>query len=104
GRNTERAAWQWTINPAVSYSWGFGRRPTALPPGVTVIAGGGVPTIQNFAQDPARYRLQMFVQVQNLTNRANYVGYSGTLTSPFFGQPTAVNSTRKVDVGLNLNF
>ena len=71
---------------------------------MTVIAGGGVPTIQNFAQDPTRYRLQMFVQVQNLTNRANYVGYSGTLTSPFFGQPTAVNSTRKVDVGLNLNF
>jgi hypothetical protein len=63
-----------------------------------------VPTIQNFQQDPTRYRLQVFVQVQNLTNRPNYVGYSGTLTSPFFGQPTAVNGTRKVDVGMNLNF
>ncbi|HEY3044845.1 MAG TPA: TonB-dependent receptor [Vicinamibacterales bacterium] len=104
GRNTERAPWQWTINPAVQYSWGFGRRPNVLPPGVTVIAGGGVPTIQNFQQDPTRYRLQVFVQVQNLTNRPNYVGYSGTLTSPFFGQPTAVNGTRKVDVGMNLNF
>jgi hypothetical protein len=75
-----------------------------LPPGVTVIAGGGVPTVQNFAQDNARYRLQLFVQVQNLTNRANYAGYSGTLTSPFFGRPTAVNGTRKVDVGMNLTF
>jgi hypothetical protein len=104
GRNTERAAWQWTINPSVQYSWGFGRRPNALPPGVTVIAGGGVPTIQNVAQDPTRYRLQVFVSVQNVTNRANYVGYSGTLTSPFFGRPTAVNGTRKVDMGMNLNF
>jgi hypothetical protein len=104
GRNTERAAWQWTINPAVAYSWAFGSRGIALPPGVTVIAGGGVPTVQNFAQDTSRYRLQVFVQVQNLTNRANYAGYSGTLTSPFFGRPTAVSGTRKVDVGMNLTF
>ncbi len=104
GRNTARAAWQWTINPVVAYSWAFGSRGVVLPPGVTVIAGGGVPTVQNFAQDTSRYRLQVFVQVQNLTNRANYVGYSGTLTSPFFGQPTAVSGTRKVDVGMNLTF
>jgi hypothetical protein len=104
GRNTGRAAWQWTINPAVAYAWTFGSRAVALPPGVTVIAGGGVPTVQNFAQDNARYRLQLFVQVQNLTNRANYAGYSGTLTSPFFGRPTAVSGTRKVDVGMNLTF
>jgi hypothetical protein len=104
GRNTERAAWQWTINPVVAYSWAFGSRSTALPPGVTVVAGGGVPTVQTFAQDASRYRLQVFVQVQNLTNRSNYAGYSGTLTSPFFGQPTSVSGTRKVDVGLNLSF
>ena len=104
GRNTERGAWQWTINPSLAYSWGFGRRPNVLPPGVTVITGGGVPSIQNVAQDPTRYRLQVYVSVQNLTNRANYVGYSGTQTSQFFGQPTAVNGTRKVDMGMNLNF
>jgi Carboxypeptidase regulatory-like domain len=104
GRNTERTPWQWTINPVVQYSWGFGTRPNVLPPGVTVITGGGVPTVQNFQQDPTRYRVSVFVQVQNLTNRPNYVGYSGTLTSPFFGQPTAVNGTRKVDFGMNLSF
>jgi hypothetical protein len=53
---------------------------------------------------PARYRLQFFVQAQNLTNEANYLGYSGTLTSPFFGKPTAVSGMRKVDVGINFGF
>jgi hypothetical protein len=86
------------------YSWGFGRNRVVLPPGVTVIAGGGVPTVQTVNQDPARYRLQVFLPIQNLTNHANYVGYSGTLTSPFFGRPTAVMGTRTVDVGVGVNF
>jgi hypothetical protein len=44
------------------------------------------------------------VQAQNLTNQRNYVGYSGTLTSPFFGRPTAVSGMRKVDIGAAINF
>ena len=44
------------------------------------------------------------MQVQNVTNNANYVGYSGVLTSPFFGQPTSVLGTRKVDMGVQLSF
>ena len=52
----------------------------------------------------ARYRLQVFLQAQNVTNERNYLGYSGTLTSPFFGKPTAVSGMRKIDVGLGLQF
>ena len=52
----------------------------------------------------ARYRLQLFVNAQNLTNERNFVGYSGTMTSPFFGKPTAVSGMRKIDVGISLNF
>ena len=103
GRNTERAAAQWTVNTFVAYLLAFGRTQTGLPPGVTVIAGGGVPTVQNFEQPP-RYQVQLFVQAQNLTNHPNYQGYSGTLTSPFFGRPTAVSGTRKVDAGINITF
>ena len=51
-----------------------------------------------------RFRIQFFVQTQNLTNRANYTGYSGVMTSPFFGQPTSVASTRRVEAGLNFGF
>ena len=50
------------------------------------------------------YRLQFFVQVQNLTNRYNYTGYSGNQTSPFFGRPTSVANPRKIDMGVSLSF
>ena len=44
------------------------------------------------------------LQVQNLTNERNYLGYSGTITSPFFGKPTTVGPMRKIDVGLSFQF
>ena len=104
-RNTQRAPTQWTINPAAAYTFLFGRQQTRLPPGISVTAGGaGAPTVQTFDQNAARFRLQFVVQIQNLTNRPNYVGYSGVITSPFFGQATAVTGTRKVDISAQLSF
>jgi hypothetical protein len=102
GRNTERAAAQWTINMFTAYAIALGK-PVSGPPGVTAIAGGGVATVQNFEQPP-RYVVQFFVAAQNLTNHPNYIGYSGMLTSPFFGRPTTVNGTRKIDAGINFQF
>ena len=61
-----------------------------------------VQTIQ--ADALPRFRMGIVVNAQNLTNHTNYVGYSGTQTSPFFGLPTAVQGMRKIDVGLNFNF
>jgi hypothetical protein len=40
----------------------------------------------------------------NLTNERNYTGYSGVMTSPFFGQPTTVMGMRKIDMGIALSF
>ena len=102
-RNAERAAPQLSLNTFFAYMLPLGRTQTGLPPGVTVIAGGGVASVQNFEQPP-RYVIQLFVQAQNLTNHPNYQGYSGTLTSPFFGKPTTVTGTRKVDFGVNFSF
>jgi hypothetical protein len=51
-----------------------------------------------------RYRLGFFVQMNNLTNHANYAGYSGRLTSPSFGRPTTVLNPRKIDFGVNFDF
>jgi hypothetical protein len=75
-----------------------------LPPGIGVFGGGNAATVRTFDQGSARYRLQLYVQGQNLTNQANYLGYSGTLTSPFFGRPTTVSGMRKIDVGISMSF
>ena len=106
GRNTERGATQWSINPFLGYVFSFGRNISNLPPGIAVIGGGagGAPTVQTVNQPANRYRLQLFVAAQNVTNHANYIGYSGTMTSPFFGRPTNVLGTRKIDIGMQLTF
>ena len=103
GRNTLRASGSTTVNMNLGYVFSFGRT-TALPPGVGVFGGGNAAQVRTFDQGTARYRLQIFVNAQNLTNERNYVGYSGTLTSPFFGRPTAVSNMRRIDVGVGINF
>ena len=103
GRNTLRADGQTTLNLAVTYQFAFGRT-APLPPGIGVFGGGGAAQVRTFDQGNARYRLQVFVSAQNLTNQANYLGYSGTQTSPFFGRPTTVSGMRKIDAGINLSF
>jgi hypothetical protein len=102
GRNTERTAAQWTMNVFGGYAIALGR-PVSGPPGVTAIAAGGVATVQNFEQPP-RFVVMFFVEARNLTNHPNYVGYSGVLTSPFFGRATTVTGTRKIDAGINFQF
>jgi hypothetical protein len=103
GRNTERGEQHWSLNMAAAYTILFGRQ-TTLPPGIGVVGGGGGPQVVTVDNSGQRFRVQFVVQVQNVTNNANYTGYSGVLTSPFFGQPTAVQGTRKVDIGVQLQF
>ena len=55
-------------------------------------------------QGSVRYRMVMFMNVSNLTNRANYSGFSGVRTSPFFMQARSVNNPRRVDFGVNVTF
>jgi hypothetical protein len=83
GLRTLRGDGQQTVNLRVAYAVPIGPRPSAAEP---------------------RYRLQVFVSAQNLTNRQNLGGYSGVATSPNFMQPTYVINPRKVDAGLTLGF
>jgi hypothetical protein len=104
GRNTLRASGQRNLNMFAGYNFSFGHNAAPLPPGIGIFGSGAATQIRTIDQTPARFRLQLYVQAQNLTNEANYVGYSGTLTSPFFGQPTAVTGMRKIDFGINFGF
>ena len=66
--------------------------------------GGGMPGGMGSGPQNKRYRVEFYGSVQNLTNRANYIGYSGVMTSPFFGVPTNVLNPRKVEVGARFGF
>jgi Carboxypeptidase regulatory-like domain len=103
GRNSLRATGQSTINVWVAYQFAFGHM-APLPPGIGVFGGGNAAQVRTFDQGTKRYRLQVYVSAQNLANRANYLGYSGTQTSPFFGRPTTVSGMRKIESGFSLNF
>jgi hypothetical protein len=105
-RNTERATGQMSVNGSLSYQFTFGK-PVAAGPGQGPIAisigPGGATSVVQIAQ-PGRYRVNFFVQGQNLTNRPNYVGYSGVISSRFFRQPTNVLNPRRIDFGVNFGF
>jgi len=110
-RNSARTDAQWDLGGRVSYAWGFGTRSQSGggPGGTTVVVGGGGgggAMAAGFGGGAAdkRFRIEVYATAQNLLNRANYVGYSGVITSPFFGQPTSVMNPRKVQFGVRFGF
>ena len=108
GRNTERTSGQITLNGNFNYSFTFGPPAGGATPltGVVIMAGaGGAPTVQTIAApQTGRYRIGIQVNATNLTNHANYVGYSGVMTSPFFRQARDVANPRRVDITVNFGF
>lgn len=88
-RNSARAAAQFDVSGSAGYTWRFG------PPAPGPAAAGTV---------IGKMNLSLSLQFQNLLNRANYVGYSGVMTSPFFGQPTNIANPRRMQVSLKFGF
>jgi hypothetical protein len=106
GRNTERTSSQVSINGNFSYSFQFGPSPSGAPPtAIGIIAAGGAPTVQTISvPQSGRFRIGIQANVTNLLNRANYIGYSGVITSPFFRQPRDVMNPRRVDFNVFFGF
>jgi len=103
-RNSLRGADQWGLSLYAGYMLSLRRRATPLTGIVaTQFTGSTVSSVGTFA-DAVRYRLTFSLQAQNLTNHNNYTGYSGVLTSPFFGQPTAVLNPRRIVFNIAFNF
>ena len=104
-RNTLRAPGQVSLNANVNYSFTFGRA-AATPGQITGISiVNGVPQAQTFAApQTGRFRVGISVNAQNLTNRANYIGYTGVMTSQLFGQARDVANPRRFDISVNFGF
>ena len=91
GLRSLRGAPQSTINLRASYTI-----LTAGTAGGAAAAGG--------SGQSRTYRLNLNLNANNLTNRVNYGGYSGVMTSSFFMQPVFMLNPRTIYMGLGLNF
>ncbi|HEX5081450.1 MAG TPA: carboxypeptidase regulatory-like domain-containing protein [Blastocatellia bacterium] len=114
GRNSARGAGQWDLSSRLSWSFSFGRKPdngAAGGPQVRIIRAGrdsgemlGAIGSAPPGPDDKRFRTQFFIQATNVLNHANHTGFSGVLTSPFFGQPTAAMPGRRIETGMRFAF
>jgi hypothetical protein len=106
-RNAARTAAQWDLGLRLSYTIGFGQRPQSSGPGGMVVVmggGGGMPGGFTGGAAGSRFRLEFYASAQNVTNHENLSGYSGVVTSPFFGRATNVLNPRKVELGVRFGF
>jgi hypothetical protein len=114
GRNSARGTATWDVGARLSYAFGFGERESGGPQGGPIMivqrvgpgadSGGLMGAVGGGGAEDKRLRIELFVQAQNLLNRTNAMGYSGVMTSPFFGQPTAALPGRRVELGARIGF
>ncbi len=52
----------------------------------------------------ARYRADVYVNIQNVLNRTNLNAFTGNLLSPFFGMATSANPARRIEIGTTISF
>ncbi len=114
-RNTGATKGMWDMGARVSYAFGFGNRPagggmaggpTVIVQRVGAVGGGGdmLNAIGGGGAEDKRVRFELYASAQNLLNHVNPIGYSGVMTSPFFGEPTAAMPARRIDMGMRIGF
>jgi hypothetical protein len=109
GRNAARAASRWDLGARLSYTFGFGQRAGADGAGgpqlIMIRAGGDAPMggFSGGAEDK-RWRIELYAAATNILNHTNLTGYSGVMTSPFFGDPTSAGAARKIELGVRFGF
>ncbi|HET7696813.1 MAG TPA: carboxypeptidase regulatory-like domain-containing protein [Vicinamibacterales bacterium] len=111
-RNSVTGAAVWDMAARLTYAFGFGERPasTGTPGGQMVVMrmGGGAGDLLGGlgggGAENKRIRIELFVAASNVFNNVNPMGYSGVMTSPFFGRPTIAGPARKIDVGMKIGF
>lgn len=122
-RNSGRGASQWTANVRLNKSIGLGGAraggpgfpggmPAPPPPQGGVAAqrgpggpgGGDGPQIMVMEGGNQKYRLDLYVNIQNAFNHVNYNAFIGNQQSSFFGTPTSAGPARRIEVGASFGF
>ncbi|MFL6207346.1 MAG: TonB-dependent receptor domain-containing protein [Pyrinomonadaceae bacterium] len=107
-RNSARGSMQWNVSTRLSYRFGWGKAKEAPGGGPRMVAvridgeGGGVSGLPGGSGK--RWNMEFYAQFSNLLNHTNPVNYTGVLTSPFYGQPTAALPGRRIETGLRFSF
>jgi hypothetical protein len=122
GRNSGRGVAQWTANMRLNKSIGLGGvrsgppnmpMPPPPPPSGGAMAqrvggggpgGGDGPQMVVMEGGNTRYRLDLFLNVQNVFNKTNYNAFVGNQLSSFFGQATSAGPARRVEIGASVSF
>lgn len=109
GRNSARGAGRADVGARLSWAFGFGEKPAGGSGGTPVIlirTIGGEQPVGGFGggAEDKRWRFELYVAAQNLLNRTNPLGFSGVMTSPFFGRPTSAATARKIELGARFAF
>ena len=98
-RNSLRLPWRTTVSANLSYTIPIGTQEGAGGP------GGGFAEGRDGGRGGGRSRgITLNVSINNLTNRANYTGFSGVMTSQYFRQATSVANPRQVDFSVRFGF
>jgi hypothetical protein len=123
GRNSERGASRFDTNLRITRNFGFGgSRTVEGGPGPAGPGGGGFGGPGRGGPQGGgggrggggrgggqgggdqRFTLEVYAQASNLFNRVNLGGFSGNLSSSFFGKATSAGAARRLEVGMNLRY
>ena len=96
-RNSARLPWRSTLSANLSYTVPIGQAPGAE--GGRPGAGG-----RGGGRGGRQKGITINVSAQNLTNRSNFSGFSGVMTSQYFMQATSVSNPRQVDLSIRVSF
>jgi hypothetical protein len=71
-----------------------------------MIGAGGDTPMGGFSggADDKRWGVELYVAGTNILNHANFLGFSGVMTSPFFGEPMSAGPARKIELGARFGF
>ncbi len=127
-RNSARGASQWTANLRLNKSIGLGGLRAGgggmpgMPPSPPAMSGGAMAQRGPGGGGPGggggdgpqmmvmegggaqRYRLDLYVNIQNLFNKVNYNAVVGNQLSSFFGTATSAGAPRRIEIGASLGF
>jgi len=124
-RNSGRGASQWTANVRLNKSIGLGGAraggpgfPGGMPPppppsggvaaqrgpGGPVGGGDGGPQIMVMEGGNQKYRLDVYLNIQNAFNHVNYNAFIGNQQSSFFGTATSAGPARRIEIGASFGF